>query len=399
VAIVRSNLRRAVLAVVLLPLALVVCVAATGAQDESVDRARAASPLQKYEYVFVDQTVFIYDIANGHRPVGKISLPMLRGVRGVAGSSRTDMLYVSYGSDTDAGNGHLLAFDLVAGKVAWDRVYPFGIDSMAISKDANRIYMPTGELSNGGAWKVLSASNGDVLGTISGGRGPHNTVVGASGRWVYMGPRNDNYLYVASTATNRIVRKVGPLVSGVRPFTVNGRETFAFTTATGFLGFQVSNLKTGRVLYAVPVKGFPWNRSTFAPSAPSHGIALSPNGQRLWVLDSPSSYVHAFDVSRLPTKRPRQIADVRLSQPMGGDESPCSYDCLRDGWLQLSRDGRYLYVGDTSDVIDTRTRKITAQLPAMRNSRKTLEIWWRDGRPVFVGSRTSMGLLLQGGGG
>jgi len=208
---------------------------------------------------------------------------------------------------------------------------------------------------------------------------------------VYMGPRNDNYLYLASTTTNRTVRKVGPLVSGVRPFTVNGRETLAFTTATGFLGFQVSNLKTGRVLYTVPVTGFPWNPSTFAPSTPSHGIALSPNGKRLWVLDAPSGYVHAFDVSGLPAKRPRQVANVPLSQRMTGDESPCSYDCLRDGWLQLSRDGRYLYVGDTSDVIDTRTRKVVAQLPAMRNSRKTLEMWWRGDRPVFVGTRTSTG--------
>jgi hypothetical protein len=82
---------------------------------------------------------------------------------------------------------------------------------------------------------------------------------------------------------------------------------------------------------------------------------------------------------------------------MIGNESPCSYDCLRDGWLQLSRDGRYLYVGDSGDVIDTRTRKVVAGLPAMRNSRKMLEIWWRNGRPVFVGGRTSMGLVAATG--
>jgi YVTN family beta-propeller protein len=364
-----------------------------GGRSERMLAAPTASPaLHKYEYVFVDGTIFIYDIGNRHRLVTTIALPQLQGIRGVAGSARTHMLFISFGPDSDAGRGHLLKFDLVAGQVAWDRTYPFGIDSMAISKDGNRIYMPTGENSNGGAWKVLEARNGDVIATIPGGRGPHNTVVGLSGRWVYMGPRKDDYLYVASTRTNRIVRKVGPLVSGVRPFTVNRRETIAYTTATGFLGFQVGDLKTGRVLYTVPVKGFPWNPSTFAPSAPSHGIALSPDGKRLWVLDSPSSYVHAFDVSRVPAKPPRQVANVPLSQPMVGNESPCLYDCLRDGWLQLSRDGRYLYVGDSGDVIDTRTRQVVAQLPAMRNTRKTLEIWWRNGRPVFVGRRTSIGL-------
>src|SRR5689334_8803947 len=189
-----------------------------------------------YVYVCVGGTIDGYDIANGHRLVDTIPIPRLRGIRGVAGNAGTHMLYVSYGSDTDAGNGHLLAFDLVAGQVAWDRAYEFGIDSMAISRDGSKIYMPTGELSNGALWKVLSARNGDVLGTISGGRGPHNTVMGTTGRWVYLGPRKDNYLYVASTATHQTVRKVGPLYSGVRPFTINKRETIAYTTATAFLG-------------------------------------------------------------------------------------------------------------------------------------------------------------------
>jgi DNA-binding beta-propeller fold protein YncE len=389
VAIDHPHLRRPFVALFLLPIAAAVFGSVKGAQAGSVGASTASAPLRKYEYVFVDQTVFIYDIGNRHRQFGTIPIPRLRGIRGVAGSSRTRMLYVSYGSDTDAGNGHLLAFDLVRGQVAWDRAYPFGIDSMAISKDGNKIYMPTGELSNGGAWKVLSASNGDVIGTIAGGRGPHNTVMGTSGRWVYLGPRKDNYLYVASTATNQVVRKVGPLYSGVRPFTVNKRETIAYTTATALLGFQVSSLNTNRVLYTVPIKGFSWDPNVFVPSAPSHGIALSPNGKRLWVLDAPNSYVHAFDVSRVPARRPRQIANVRLSKPMVGDESPCAYDCARDGWVQLSREGRFLYVGDSGDVVDTRTFKVIANLPALRNTRKALEIWWRGGVPVYVGARTS----------
>src|SRR2546429_5293517 len=33
--------------------------------------------------------------------------------------------------------------------------------------------------------------------------------------------------------------------------------------------------------------------------------------------------------------------------------SPCAYDCLGDGWLHHSLDGRYVFVGDSGDVIDT----------------------------------------------
>ena len=75
--------------------------------------------------------------------------------------------------------------------------------------------------------------------------------------------------------------RVGPLRSGVRPFTINGRETLVFTTATGFLGFQVSSLSSGRVLYTQAFPGFSWSPANFAPSAPSHGISLSPNER--WV--------------------------------------------------------------------------------------------------------------------
>jgi hypothetical protein len=356
--------------------------------------ASASSKVRKYEYVFVDQTIFVYDTGDRYRLVDTISLPRMRGIRGVAANSRTHMLFVSYGPDSDAGQGHLIKYDLTVRRVVWDRVYPFGIDSMAITRNGKTIYMPTGELSVHGDWKVIRADSGEVIDTISAGKGPHNTIVGPSGRWVYLGPRNDNYLYIASTATHRIVRKVGPMVSGVRPFTVNGRETIAYTTATGFLGFQVSNLKTGRVLYKVPIAGFAWDPRTFGQSAPSHGIALSPGERRLWVMDAPNSYVHVFDVSHVPARAPRQIADVRLSLPMSGQESPCTYDCARDGWLQSSRDGRSVYVGDNGAVIDARTHRIVASLQAMRNSRKSLEIWWRGGLPVFAGSRSSVGYVL-----
>src|SRR5205807_4772268 len=112
----------------------------------------ASSKPRKFVYVFVDQTVVIYDIGNGRRQVDTISLPQLRGIRGVAGNSGTHMLFVSYGPDSDAGNGHLLKFDLVARHVVWDRVYPFGIDRLGISQDGARNYTPSGELPTGAAW-------------------------------------------------------------------------------------------------------------------------------------------------------------------------------------------------------------------------------------------------------
>jgi hypothetical protein len=190
-----------------------------------------------------------------------------------------------------------------------------------------------------------------------------------------------------------VFRSIGPLRSGVRPFTINGRETLAYTTATGFLGFQVSSIASGRVLYTQTFPGFGWNPANFEPSAPSHGISLSPDERSVWVLDAPNSYVHVFDVSHLPRGGPRLLANVRLSMPMSGEESPCSYDCARDGWIQHSRDGRFVYVGDAGDVFNARTFRLVAFLPALRNTRKMLEIDWRGGVPVATTSRHGLGYV------
>jgi DNA-binding beta-propeller fold protein YncE len=289
----------------------------------------------------------------------------------------------------------MLAYDLLAGRVLWQRSYSNGIDSMAISPDGSRIYMPIGELSSGGEWLVLDGRDGHVVTTIQGGNGPHNTIVSLNGRHVYLGGRNHEYLEVADTRTNRVFRNIGPLRSGVRPFTINGRETLAYTTATGFLGFQVSSIASGRVLYTQPIPGFSWSPSKFAESAPSHGISLSPNERQVWVIDAPNSDVHAFDVSRVPAGPPRLIANIALPHPMTGQEDPCKYDCARDGWLQHSRNGRFVYVGDSGDVIDTSTLQSVANLEPLYNSRVFLEIDWQNGVPVATSTRSGVGYVTK----
>lgn len=350
-----------------------------------------------YEYVFPDGAMYVYDIDDGLRLVQKVSLPGIHAIRGVVVSPRTRTLYISHGGDGGAnGNGSLLAYDLLNNTVLWNRHYGRGIDAMAITNDGSRIYMPDGEAARDGIWTVINARNGVVSGIIHAGAGAHNTLIGRSGRRVYLGGRNYRYLDVASTATNRIVERVGPLLSGVRPFTVNGRETLAYTTATGFLGFQVSSLGTGHVLYTMTFgPRFRWNRATFAPTAPSHGITLSPNERQLWVIDAPNSYVHVFDVSGLP-RRPRRIADIKLPDRVSGVESGCSYDCARDGWLQHSRNGCLVFVGDSGDVLSTVTFKPVAFLPALRNTRRFLELDWRAGVPISTTSMHGLGYVTRG---
>jgi len=155
-----------------------------------------------------------------------------------------------------------------------------------------------------------------------------------------------------------------------------------YVTQPRLLGFRVLDLSTGATRYVVHFKGFAWN-PRFGPNPPSHGLSLAPDRPELWVLDAPNSTVHVFDVSALPGQPPRRVEDIRLSSPISGDERSCSEACSRIGSLQHSSDGRFVYVGDSGDVIDTRTSKTVANLEALHNSRVMLEIDWVDGRAVF----------------
>jgi sugar lactone lactonase YvrE len=132
------------------------------------------------------------------------------------------------------------------------------------------------------------------------------------------------------------------------------------------------------VHYSVSPPGF---RFDPAFGIPDHGISLSPDGRQLYLVDTPNGYLHVFDVGGLPRSAPRDIADIKLAHPTAGGDS----------WLQHSRDGRYVYVGRSGDVIDTESRKIVAYLPPLQTTTEFIEIDWRRGRPVAATSRYGVG--------
>jgi sugar lactone lactonase YvrE len=349
----------------------------------------ASTSVQHLEYAFVDGLTSVYDADHGQKLLQTISLPQTKaGIRGVMAAPSTHLLFISYGGDGGGvGNGSVLAYNLITEKVVWIVHLATGIDSGAVSPDGKRLYMPTGESTASGIWNILDTKDGAAIGTIQGGAGAHNTIASNDGRYVYLGGRNYNYLDVYETATGA-VRKVGAMIGGVRPFTVNGSNTLAFTTATGFDGFQVSSIATGKVLFTTSFGAVP---KEFAFSAPSHGVSLSPDEKQLYVIDAVNKEVRVYDVSRVSEGvAPSQLGVIPVAG-LTGTETTCAYDCGRDGWLQHSLDGRFVYVGDSGEVIETATRKVLTTLPALLNTRKSLEIDWSGGAPIATSGRTGVG--------
>ena len=365
--------------------------------------------VRHFEYVFTSGSIYVYDIDNAGALVKTLAVPTTAGVRGAVASAVTGKLYIAYGSDSGSG-GSQLAWDLATDTLVWTKTYSHGVDSQAISPDGTKIFMPTGELSSGSTWEVEDPATGNDISSISvgsagvvAGSGPHNTIVNQAGTRVYMGLRDPNLgggqgindFAIADTSTGQIVRTVTPTQSGVRPFTVNSKDTLVYMSVTGLLGFQVGDLTTGNVVNTVAVDGtgIPGFTTATSVTDPSHGIALSADDSTLYLVDFPNNYVHVFDVRNVPASAPAQIANIKLPDNFTPNQAQCAYDCVGDGWLHLSHDGAFLFVGDTPDVISTSTRTLAMKMPQMANSRVEIEIDFQGTKPVWaMGQRSSIGL-------
>jgi DNA-binding beta-propeller fold protein YncE len=316
--------------------------------------------------------VLVYDMDNGHKFVKRIpTFPEVAGeapenVKGVAAHAATGRLFVSTIK-------RVAAIDLKTEKILWNRTYEGGADRIAISPDGATLYVPSLE---GPHWHAVNAATGDVVAKIVTDSGAHNTVYGLDGRYVYLAGLKSPKLAIADATTHKVVKEVGPFSNVIRPFTINGAQTLCFVNVNDLLGFEIGDMKTGKMLHRVEVTDFekgPVKRH----GCPSHGVALTPDEKELWLSDGHNERVHIFDATVMP---PKQVATVKLrDQP---------------GWITFSLDGRYGYPS-TGEVIDTRTRKIVAALTdeekRVVQSEKVVEVVMTDGRPTRTGDQFGVG--------
>jgi hypothetical protein len=200
--------------------------------------------------------------------------------------------------------------------------------------------------------------------------------MGADGRFAYLAGLKSPILRVTDAKTHEIAREIGPFSNFIRPFTVNGRQTLCYVNVNELLGFEIGDLKTGKMLHRIEVKGFE-KGTPKRHGCPSHGVGLTPDEKELWLADSVNRRLHIFDNTVRPPKQTVSLA-VR-------DEP---------GWVTFSIDGRYAYPS-TGEVIEVKSRKILAELTdekgAAVQSEKMLEIDFNGEVPVRAGNQFGLG--------
>ena len=317
--------------------------------------------------------VLVYDIDAGHRFVKRIPTWTLKdgqaaeNVKGVAASARTGRLYVST-------IRRLGCIDLASEQMLWDKELEGGCDRMAISPDGALLYVPSLE---GPHWNVVDGLTGDTLATVVTKSAAHNTVYSLDGTRAYLAGLKSPILAVADTKTHTVVGGVGPFSAPVRPFTVNGAQTLCYVNVNELLGFEIGDIRTGRMLHRVEVQG-----DARGPVArhgcPSHGICLRPDETELWVSDGHNSMMHVFDNTVMP---PRQMTSLKVrDQP---------------GWITFSIDGRFAYPS-TGEVFDTRSKKLVVALDdetgRQIGSEKLLEIVMDGTKAIRNGDQFGLGM-------
>jgi len=340
-------------------------------------RLYVASPGIRNYVEWGGKGVLVYDVDRGHAFVKRIPSPFddpdgkVENIKGVCANAATRRLYVTSLS-------RLACIDLVTEKPLWVEALEGGCDRMAITPDGRVLYVPSLE---GPHWNVVDGITGAVVRKLVTGQGAHNTVCPPSGRRVFMADLRSATLLVADPATHEIVEHVGPFSAPIRPYTVNGAGTLCYVNVNGLLGFEVGDVRSGKMLHRVEVPGYrpgPTKRH----GCPSHGVGLTPDEKELWLVDGANQRLHVFDATRMP---PAYLTSIELlvDQP---------------GWITFSLDGRYAYPS-TGEVIDTKTRKIVARLADEAGrpvqSEKLLEIDFAGGIPVRAGDQFGVGRAIN----
>ena len=221
-----------------------------------------------------------------------------------------------------------------------------------------------------GGLLVVNATNGELIKRIRVGPQAHNSFVSLDGRRVYLGTQT--MLTVFDTVNEKVIQQVKDVGEyGIFPYTVNSANTIAYVCLGKTVGFDVVDLKAGKVLHRVIAGSEPIRHRT-------HGAGMTPDETELWISDQEGKKLFIFDATKMP---PQPKGHVELS-------------IAGHGWVTFSLDGKYAY-SHAPDIFDAKTKKHAGTFQDEKGnpvaSSKFIEVHFRNTKVTQMGNEFGLG--------
>lgn len=224
-------------------------------------------------------------------------------------------------------------------------------NNLAVTNDGRRVYVGIAQAP--GAVDVIDTIALTNVRSIPVDGAIHNVYVTPDGRYAVAGSIPTRVISVIDTGTNTLAWSA-KLTGGIRPmaFTKNpdGSTKEIVAQLSDFHGFVLVDFRTHQEVKRVTLPDVPGQEKAIdgVQGAPSHGLAITPDGKVLWATSKWYGYVAAYS-----------LPDLKLIKvvPVG----------LIPEWLTIPPDGKNLYVAvagqDQTVVVDNKTMQVVARIP------------------------------------
>ena len=288
-------------------------------------------------------------------------------VSAMMASPATNMAYVST-------RGRLLAIDLTTEKIVWDKTYEPGTccERGAVTPDGLTLVVGS-DLKD--FHRVIDAKTGEVKGII---KTPlsmfnHNMNLSADGKTDFAAP-NGLTMTIADVPSLKVMKTI-TFSDHIRAFVINHDASRIYVNENNLLGFEIADVKSGKVIKRVEAPGEMWkakwadpNLVFFGHGAPMHGIALTPDESEVWIPDAINNQVLVYD-----NTGESPVLNAANSFKTNGQPN---------GWITMGLDGKLAYMA-SGDVVDVKSHQIVGQLKdeygRYMDSEKVLDMTFNDG--------------------
>jgi YVTN family beta-propeller protein len=233
---------------------------------------------------------------------------------------------------------------------------------------------PVGRSALGALDIIDTASLEKVKSIPTTGPGLHDIVVTKDGNYAIAGAPEGQALYVIDLRTDQIAWKkdydmrVMPVGIENAP---NGSAKRIYIQLDRLNGFAVIDFATheevARVVYPKEFETYKVAYPLYGTRAPSHGMAIAPDGKAIWVSSHSDNSVFEYSIPDL-----KLMGRVLLPELKVPGESPTG---ALPEWVNISPDGKTVYVSMSAlkmvYAIDSKTRKEVARIPTGEEPKRT----------------------------